>query len=198
MNRLLTFLFACGLAVLPVTAFAHTGLGDTSGFAHGMAHPVSGLDHVLAMIAVGVFAYQLGGRALWLVPGTFVFLMAGGGALGMAGISVPYVETGIALSVIVLGAIIALGVRAPVAIAMAIVGVFAIFHGHAHGAEMPADASGAAFAAGFMLATALLHGTGLALGFAIGRAGEIRGPLVVRAAGAMTALAGVGLLAGLI
>jgi urease accessory protein len=194
MTRLLLRSIAAIVFFLPGTALAHTGIGDTSGFVHGFSHPIGGLDHVLAMVAVGVFAYQLGGRALWLVPATFVLVMALGGALGIAGVAIPYIEVGIALSVVILGAIIALGIKAPVAIAMAIVGVFAIFHGHAHGAEMPADASGAAYAAGFMIGTALLHAVGLALGFLIGRIGEVRGPNFVRAAGAATSLAGLALL----
>ncbi|MES1156078.1 MAG: HupE/UreJ family protein [Pseudorhodoplanes sp.] len=196
MNRILAIV--AGLLLLPNAAFAHVGVGDTSGFAHGFMHPVTGVDHVLAMVAVGVFAYQLGGRALWLVPGTFVLVMAAGGALGMAGIAVPYVETGIALSVVVLGAIIALGVKAPVAIAMGIVGLFAIFHGHAHGAEMPSDVGGAEYAAGFMLGTALLHAAGIALGFLLGWVGERYSQSIVRVAGALVSLAGVGLLTGYI
>lgn len=159
---------------------------------------MSGLDHVLAMVMVGVFAFQLGGRATWLVPTTFVLVMALGGALGAAGINVPFVELGIALSVVVLGAIVALDVKAPLAAALGIVGLFAIFHGHAHGAEMPDNAAGAAYAAGFMIATALLHLTGLALGYFVGRAGERRGAFVTRAAGGIAAISGVGILAGLI
>jgi urease accessory protein len=182
------------LYVLPSAALAHTGIGDTAGLMHGFSHPVSGVDHILAMVAVGIFAYQLGGRALWMVPATFVLVMALGGALGIAGVGIPYIEVGIALSVVILGAIIALGVKAPVAVAMAIVGVFAIFHGHAHGAEMPADTSGAMYAAGFMLGTALLHAVGVGLGFVIGRIGEARGPMIVRVAGALTCLAGILLL----
>lgn len=179
-------------------AFAHTGVGDTSGFIHGFTHPVGGLDHVLAMVTVGLFAWQLGGRALWLVPAAFVVVMATGGALGVTGIDVPYVETGIALSVLVLGAAVALGVHAPVAVAMAVVGVFAIFHGHAHGAEMPEDAAGAAYAAGFMFATALLHLAGVGAGMLIGKAGDRFGQLVMRTAGGGVVLAGVGILAGLV
>ncbi len=179
-------------------AFAHTGVGDTSGFLHGFAHPIGGLDHVLAMVTVGIFAWQLGGRALWLVPTAFVAVMAVGGALGVAGIEVPFVETGIALSVVVLGAAVALGVRVPVAAAMAVAGVFAIFHGHAHGAEMPDAAGGAAYAGGFLLATALLHLAGIGAGMLVGTAGDRFGPLVVRTAGGAVALAGVGILAGLV
>jgi urease accessory protein len=189
---------AAAAVLLPTAAFAHVGVGETTGFMHGFGHPVSGLDHILAMVMVGVFAYQLGGRALWLVPATFVLVMAAGGALGVAGVEIPFVEVGIALSVIVLGAIVALGVKAPVAVAMGIVGLFAIFHGHAHGAEMPEDAGGLAYAAGFMIATALLHVIGIGVGFLIGRVGESYGPIVVRSAGAAATVAGVGLLTGVL
>ncbi len=154
----LRLVLAAVTALLPTAAFAHTGIGATTGFGHGFVHPLTGIDHVLAMTAVGMFAWQLGGRALWLVPATFVGLMAAGGALGVAGVGVPFVEAGIALSVVVLGAIVALGIRSPVAVAMGIVGLFAIFHGHAHGAEMPENAGGLTYALGFMLATAALHG----------------------------------------
>src|SRR5262249_33948038 len=160
-------LTTAALTLIPTAAFAHPGIGDPHGFVHGFAHPLGGLGPILAMVTVGIFAWQLGGRALWLVPATFVLAMAAGGALGMAGVPVPFVELGIAASVIVLGAVVAFARRAPVAIAVGLVGVFAIFHGHAHGTEMPLDATGGAYAAGFMLATALLHAAGIALGFAI-------------------------------
>jgi urease accessory protein len=195
-SRFNAALAACVLA--PSLAFAHTGIGQTVGFAHGFTHPVSGLDHVLAMILVGVLAWQLGGRALWLVPTTFVSVMAIGGALGMMGISVPFVEAGIAFSVIVLGAVVALGIRAPLAIAAGVVGLFAIFHGHAHGSEMPAAAAGIAYAAGFMLATSVLHIAGIAIGYLIGKISEQQGAIVMRSAGAIAAVAGIGLLTGLI
>lgn len=195
-SRFNSALAACVLA--PSLAFAHTGIGQTVGFAHGFTHPVSGLDHVLAMILVGVLAWQLGGRALWLVPTTFVSVMAIGGALGMMGISVPFVEAGIGFSVIVLGAVVALGIRAPLAIAAGVVGLFAIFHGHAHGSEMPAAAAGIAYAAGFMLATSVLHIAGIAIGYLIGKISEQQGAIVMRSAGAIAAVAGIGLLTGLI
>lgn len=194
--------FLAGLAgfatlLLPTLAFAHTGVGATSGFLHGFGHPISGLDHVLAMVTVGLFAFQLGGRALWLVPSAFVGLMAAGGALGLSGVAMPFVETGIALSVVVLGAAVALDLRAPVAVAAALVGFFALFHGHAHGAEMPEDAGGLAYALGFTLATALLHAAGIAAGFGLGRlAGRAR--LLTRGAGALVSLAGIGFLAGML
>ncbi|ANK87902.1 MULTISPECIES: HupE/UreJ family protein [unclassified Rhizobium] len=191
-------LLALAAAALPAVASAHPAVGDAAGFGHGFAHPMSGLDHVLAMVMVGVVAFQLGGRAIWLLPLTFVSMMAFGGALGVAGVDLPFVETGIALSVVVLGGMIAINVRAPLAAAFGMAGLFAIFHGHAHGAEMPEDAAGAAYAAGFMMATGLLHGAGLALGYVIGHAGERQGVFVTRAAGGLAAISGLGILAGLI
>jgi urease accessory protein len=184
--------------MMPTVALAHTGVGGTAGFSHGFMHPLTGIDHVLAMMMVGVFAWQLGGRALWLVPITFVLIMAVGGTLGVAGIGVPLVEAGIALSVIVLGAIVALRLKAPVAIAMAVVGLFAMFHGHGHGSEMPENTAGMAYGLGFMIATALLHLGGIAIGFLIGRIGDERGPVFVRATGAVAAVAGLAILGGLI
>ena len=200
MNRKVSTLTGALVALLaaPTLGFAHAGVGETTGFMHGFGHPISGLDHILAMVMVGVFALQLGGRALWLIPSTFVLVMAVGGALGVMGVGVPFVEVGIALSVIVLGAIVALGIKAPVAISMGIVGLFAIFHGHAHGAEMPEDAGGVAYAAGFMIATVLLHVVGIAIGFVIGKASERRGRIVTRSAGGIVAIAGFGLLTGLL
>ena len=139
-----TGLTTAALTLIPTAAFAHPGIGDAHGFVAGFAHPLGGLDHILAMVTVGIFAWQLGGWALWLVPATFILAMAAGGALGMAGVPVPFVELGIAASVIVLGAVVAFVRRAPVVIAVGLVGVFAMFHGHAHGTEMPLDASGGA------------------------------------------------------
>jgi urease accessory protein len=198
MNRLIRFALLLAVALLPTAAFAHTGVGGTHGFSHGFLHPLSGLDHQLAMVMVGVFAWQLGGRAVWLVPTTFVLVMAFGGFLGTSGIPIPYVEVGIALSVVVLGAIVSSGVKAPVAVAMAVVGLFAVFHGHAHGSEMPFDASGVAYAAGFMIATALLHAIGIGLGSVIGRLGETHGKPIYRVAGGLASLAGMAFLAGVL
>src|SRR5260221_12530265 len=159
-----TGLTTAALPLIPTAAFAHPGLGDAPGFVAGFAHPLGGLDHILAMVTVGIFAWQLGGRALWLVPATFVLAMAAGGALGMAGVPVPFVGLGIAASGIVLGAVVAFARRAPVAVAVGLVGVFAIFHRHAHGTERPLAAPRGTYAAGFMLATAPLHAPGVALG----------------------------------
>ncbi|MFJ1311560.1 HupE/UreJ family protein [Agrobacterium sp. P15N1-A] len=186
------------LAAMPTVALAHTGVGENSGFFHGFTHPISGLDHILAMVMVGVLAYQLGGRALWLVPMAFVLAMAAAGALGAAGFDVPFVEAGIALSVVVLGMSVALSVKAPAAVVMAIVGLFAVFHGHAHGTEMPDNAGSVAYGAGFMIATALLHVAGIATGFLIGKVGEQHSSRVVRTSGGIAALAGVGILAGIL
>jgi len=190
-------LAAAMVVLTPMVALAHTGAGDTSGFVHGFGHPISGLDHILAMLMVGVFAWQLGGRALWLVPTAFVGLMAVGGTLGIANIEVPFVETGIAFSVVVLGAIVALDVKAPATTAIGVVGLFAIFHGQAHGAEIPEDAGGGVvYAAGFMIATALLHLAGISAGFLMGKASEHYGSVVVRLAGGLATVAGVVLLVG--
>jgi urease accessory protein len=147
---------------------------------------------------VGVFAWQLGGRALWLLPTTFVAVMATAGALGIAGIGIPFVEIGIAVSVVVLGAIVAFELKAPTVAAMGLVGLFAVFHGHAHGAEIPENAGGVAYAAGFIIATALLHLAGISAGFLIGKASEHYGSAVVRLAGWLATVAGVVLLVGVL
>lgn len=195
MKRILTstVIFAGILASFSGTAFAHTGVDHAAGLVHGFMHPVGGMDHVLAMVAIGLFAAVIGSRALWLVPTAFVSFMLVGGALGMAGVTVPFVEAGIALSVVVLGAAVALRWKAPLAVAMALAAIFAMFHGFAHGAEMPVDASGAAYAAGFLAATALLHATGVALGLGLARLVDSR---ALRVGGAVIAAAGAGLLAG--
>jgi urease accessory protein len=166
--------------------------------AHGFIHPISGIDHVLAMVAVGVLAAQLGGRALWLVPLSFVGVMAAAGALGMAGIQLPFAELGIALSVIVLGLAIAFPIELPALAAMAVVGFFAVFHGQVHGAEMPAAASALPYAAGFVGGTALLHATGVGLGLLFGLEGGKLGHHVVRLGGGAMALFGVAILAGVL
>jgi urease accessory protein len=189
----LTCLVVC---LVPTAALAHVGVGSTSGLA-GFMHPLSGLDHQLAMVLVGIFAYQLGGRALWLVPLAFVSAMAFGGVLGVLAAPMPFVEIGIALSVILLGAGVAFGIKPPVAVAVAAVGLFAVFHGHAHGTEMPLDVSGAAYAAGFMAATALLHAIGIGLGFTVGMASQIYTISIYRLAGGVASVVGLGLLTGL-
>jgi urease accessory protein len=196
MKRVLALCLA-GIAIAP-PAFAHTGVGDTTGVLHGFLHPISGIDHMLAMVAVGLFAALLGGRALWLVPLSFVTMMAIGGSLGMAAINLPFVEIGVGLSVVALGAAVALRLNMPTAAAMAFVGFFAIFHGHAHGAEMPDTGSGFSYGAGFVLATALLHVCGIGLGLCLGTLADIRVRHVTRVAGIAMTLAGIGILSGAI
>lgn len=188
----LTFLIAAG------TAEAHTGIGSTMGFAHGFGHPFDGLDHVLAMVAVGLFAANLGGRALWLVPLSFVAMMAAGGALGIFGANLPFVEIGIAASVIVLGLAVAMQWNLPVAGAMALVGFFALFHGHAHGAEMPTDASGLAYGLGFVFATAILHLVGIGLGLGIGLLARKTSRRTMQTGGAIMSVVGATMLTGFI
>lgn len=177
---------------------AHPGHGEIHGFSGGFAHPLGGLDHVLAMTLVGVLAAQLGGRALWLVPASFVGVMALGGWTGFAGAGLPFVELGTAASIVVLGAIVAFGLSVPVAAVMGLVGFFAIFHGYAHGAEMPESAGGLTYAAGFMAATALLHTLGLVGGLLLDRATKMRGTSIVRCLGGVGALAGVAILSGIL
>jgi urease accessory protein len=185
------FKFAAVLAVLaltPVLAQAHPIPGEVHTLKSGFLHPLSGLDHILAMVAVGLWAAQLGGRALYLVPAAFVSLMAVGGALGMAGVPLPMVEAGILASILVLGLLIAAAVRLPVWAGMAIVGLFALFHGHAHGTELPAAATGMTYAIGFILATMLLHACGIGLGLLAQK--KLPAP-AVRFAGVAIMVAGV-------
>lgn len=176
------------IAMLPVAAGAHTGDGAHHGFVHGFFHPLGGLDHLLAMIAIGLLAAHLGGRALWLVPASFVALMAAGGVIGFSGFKLPYFEVAIALSVVVLGLLVALRANLPLAAAAAIAGGFAVFHGYAHGAELPAGGSALPYAAGFLCVTALLHLAGIALG--IGFAKLFASQRVVQAGGGAMALIG--------
>jgi urease accessory protein len=191
-------LAALTLLITAAAAEAHTGVGSTMGFIHGLGHPFSGLDHILAMVAVGLFAANLGGRALWLVPLSFVAMMAVGGALGVAGVDMPFVEIGIAASVIVLGLAVAMQWNLPVAGAMALVGFFSLFHGHAHGAEMPTDASGLAYGVGFVLATAILHLIGIGLGLGIGMLAKATSKRTMQAGGAVMSLAGAAMLTGIL
>jgi urease accessory protein len=196
MNRIALRLAAASLVLAPCVASAHPGHEGTPGLVHGFLHPLGGLDHILAMVAVGLFAARLGGRALWLVPASFVVTMAVAGVAGMTGFALPYVEAGIALSILVLGAAIALDWTMPVAAAMGLVAFFAVFHGHAHGAEMPQTMSGLAYGAGFVAATAALHALGIGLGLVIGRSGETASRRILQIGGGAAALAGAALLAG--
>jgi urease accessory protein len=174
-------------------AQAHTGDGIGGGFLTGFTHPLFGWDHVIAMAAVGLWGAFLGAPAIWLLPIVFPLVMAVGGALGVAGVPVPMVETGIAASGLVLGLMVAFGVRAPLWIAAVLVGVFAIFHGHAHGTELPTATNPYAYAAGFVVATGLLHLAGIAFGTL---AQTQTGTWAVRAAGVVIAALGAAFLTG--
>lgn len=179
-------------------AFAHVGLGHVTGFAHGFVHPLSGLDHIIAMVAVGLYAANLGGRNLWLVPSAFVATMIIGGILGYSGFSLPLVEGGIGLSVVVMSLVVAAGVNLPTGAAMALVSLFALFHGHAHGSEGTALASFLPYAAGFVIATASLHFAGIGLGLGLDKFGTSASLALKRAVGVAGAIAGVAILAGVV
>jgi urease accessory protein len=193
MKRVAVTTFVTILVFAPVVALAHSGHDDASGLAHGFVHPVSGIDHVLAMVAVGLLAAQYGGRALWLVPLSFVVAMAIAGVIGMAGIVAPVAEVGIGVSVVVLWLAIAFQLRPPTLVATAVVGFFALFHGYAHGTELPDGITGLSFALGFLLATALLHGTGVGLGLLMQRQASSR--RLIQAGGGAMALVGIAMLA---
>jgi len=186
-----------GLFILSLTsvAVAHDGTGIAGGFLSGFTHPIGGLDHVTAMFAVGLWGFFLGRPAMWILPVVFPLVMAGGGVLGLLGVPVPMIEPGIAVSSIVLGLLIALAVKAPLWVASIIVGALAIFHGYAHGAELPSAANPLAYSIGFVISTGLLHLAGIAFG-ELGRFSW--GKYVVRAGGGLIALAGVGYLTGAI
>jgi urease accessory protein len=182
---------AVALAALPTAAFAHIGDHSHMSFAEGLAHPFSGLDHLLAMIAVGLWASQIGGRALWLLPLTFPAVMAAGAVLGFQGAALPWVEIGIAASVLVLGALIALKARPSLALSMPLIVAFAVLHGYSHGVELPANVSALTYAGGFIAATLMLHLIGIALGLVANRL-PVR--LVAQAAGGAIAAFGAVLL----
>lgn len=184
--------FACLL--WPALALAHVGQGDISGgFLAGVAHPVRGADHVVAMVAVGIWGAQLGAPAIWVLPVTFPIVMAFGGVLGGLGVPIPGIEIGIALSAVVLGCMIAIARRPPLWVAAFVVGIFAIFHGHAHGAELPESANAISYSVGFVAATGSLH----ALGILIGVANRwSAGAKVLRAGGGVIAACGIYFLTG--
>ncbi len=181
------------LFLVPTLAHAHPLPGDPQGLHEGFIHPFTGLDHLLAMVAVGLWAAQQSNRARWLIPMSFVSVMALGGWLGMKGIAFSGVETGIALSLLVLGGFIAMKARFTTAGSIAVVGFFALFHGYAHGHEMPASVGAAAFSSGFIAATILLHLVGMALGSWLQL--NSRQPLL-RLSGAVIALCSVFFLVG--
>lgn len=181
-------LAAAGAALLALPAAAHEGALAHNSLAAGLMHPIFGADHVLAMLAVGLWAGMLGGTARLVVPASFVAVMALGFGLALGGVGLPFVEPAILASVVVLGLVVALGLRVPLAAGAGLVAVFALFHGHAHGGEL-GGAGALGFMAGFVLATAALHGLGLALGHVLSRGATGR----VRALGAGVATLGAAL-----
>lgn len=188
MRRLTTLLLLAAAG----PALAHTGEGVAGGFAAGFLHPLAGPDHVVAMVAVGLWGAFLGRPAVWVLPVVFPLVMAFGGALGVVGVPLPAVEIGIAASAIVLGAMVAFAARPPLWVAAVIVGAFAVFHGHAHGTELPDAASPVAYSLGFVIATGLLHASGIAVSLVTRWP---PGRHVVRACGAIIAALGVFFLA---
>ena len=193
MNRIAIIIVVMLAAASP--ALAHVGVGSTASFAAGAAHPLSGLDHMAVMIAVGLWAALKGGRALWVWPCAFVGVMLIGGALGMMHLPVPFVEPGILASVVALGFMVALAIDLPVWLGAVVIAVFALLHGHAHGSEVAETVSGAEYMAGFALATATLHLIGI--GFALAMARASLRPLI-RIAGVVCMVIGAGLYAGII
>ena len=194
-TRTATLLMVLTLLVFSAVAGAHEGGGIAGGFYSGFVHPILGWDHVAAMVAGGLWGAFLGNPAIWVLPIVFPMVMAIGGALGVAGIPLPAVETGIATSAVVLGLMVALAARPPLWVAALIVAVFAIFHGYAHGAELPEAANPLAYSLGFVIATGLLHLSGIAFGLL---ARWPAGRLAVRTGGGLIALAGVGFLTGVV
>lgn len=188
------------LVATAVPALAHLNPAEHGSFLAGFTHPLTGTDHILAMVAVGLWAALLGhaagGRALWLVPAAFVATMAAGFAAAMLHLPLPFVEPVILASVVVIGLLATIALQVPVAAAMVMVGFFAFFHGHAHGSEL-GEAAASTYAAGFVAATALLHAVGVAIGLLLARLlGGARGRLATRMAGAATALGGLWLAFG--
>jgi urease accessory protein len=190
MRLILICIALTGALVSP--AFAHTGLGQTNSFASGVAHPLHGADHILVMITVGLWGVLAGGRAIWVWPMAFAGTMLAGFAAATFGLQVPFVEPAIASSIIILGLLVALAIKAPIWLGATIAGLFAFFHGHVHGTEVTAVGL-IPYAAGFALATAALHVAGIGLGlFAEGSIGKV----ALRAMGGLTVLGGIALIAG--
>ena len=192
-SHFIVSLFVIALTMAASPAFAHSDHGMAGGFMSGFLHPILGWDHVVAMVAVGLWGAFLGRTAIWVLPVVFPLVMAFGGALGVMGVPIPAVETGIAASAVVLGAMVAFAVRPPIWVAAVVVGAFAIFHGHAHGTELPDAASPLTYSLGFVIATGLLHVGGIAFGLLVRWPA---GKVAVQAGGGLIALAGVGFLTG--
>ncbi len=181
-------LLALGLLVLSDHPAAAHIVGQAAGFSSGFEHPLTGLDHFLAMLAVGIWGAQMGGRSVWTLPVTFPLIMTLGGVAGMMGLPMPSVELGIAVSIMALGAAIAAAWRPHEAVALILISVFALFHGYAHGAELPRAADPANYAVGFVVATGLIHVLGVGIGLALSKP---FGGILARALGGVIALAGV-------
>ena len=194
-NVVAAVLIAMTAMVCGDAAFAHTETGAAGGFLSGLAHPIFGPDHVIAMIAVGLWGVFLGAPAIWVLPIVFPLVMALGGVFGMIEVPLPAVETGIALSAVVLGICVGLALKPPLWAAAIIVGVFAIFHGYAHGAEMPDASNAVSYALGFVVATGALHLLGIAFG---SLARWPVGKMAVRAAGWVIAFVGGAYLTGVV
>ena len=192
-TTLLTFCILTTTVLFPQAAWSHVGSSEAGGFLTGLQHPISGLDHVVAMLAVGLWGAQLGRPAVWILPVVFPVMMAMGGNLGLMGIPLPGVEVGIAVSAVVLGLMVLAEARLTIQVAMMIVAIFAIFHGHAHGTELPAGQSGLLYSIGFVAATGSLHAMGIAIGlihrWKVGR-------LALRGAGSFVCAAGIYFLVG--
>ena len=195
MNGAKRLIVALTVVCLAGVATAHEVTGIAGGFASGFMHPLLGWDHVVAMVAVGLWGAFLGRPSIWVLPVVFPLVMALGGALGVAGVPLPAVEIGIALSAVVLGAMVAFAARPPIWVAAVVVGAFAIFHGHAHGTELPGASSALPYSIGFVIATGLLHLGGIAFGLLVRWPA---GRIAVRAGGGAIALAGVGFLSGVV
>lgn len=188
-TRWVTFLWTVGtILLLTRQAQGHIMSGEAGGFVSGLKHPWSGADHICAMVAVGLWGAQLGMPAIWVLPVTFPMVMAFGGFLGLIGFPLPGVEFGIAASAILLGLMVLLAARPPLAVAMVLVGIFGLYHGHAHGHELPPGENGLLYSIGFVMATGTLHGLGISIGLIHRwKAGKV----FLRAAGAAIAVAGI-------
>lgn len=175
------FLLMGLLFLLPSSALAHSSGGDLNGFMHGFLHPLNGLDHILAMVAVGLWASQSGGEKTWMLPLTFVVTMILGGVLSFTSLTIPSVESGILVSILILGVLTTLSFKLPLLYSSALVCFFALFHGYAHGAEMPFSMSVVSYIAGFSLVTAILHLSGIALGLFFSKASRLIGATITLA-----------------
>ncbi|WP_201839128.1 HupE/UreJ family protein [Microvirga zambiensis] len=194
MRRATITILASAVMLAPTATLAHTGHGDAAGFIHGIAHPISGIDHVLAMVAVGILAARIGGRALWLLPSTFISVMAGAAVLGMIGFDLPSFDVWIAGSLVAFGLAVAYPSHLSTLTGAGLIALFAIFHGYAHGAEMPVGVPALTYAAGFLIATTLLVGLGAGSALLVGLMGGRIGYRTVQIGGGAIGLYGLAVL----